>query len=67
MNEQKRMIITTEKDAARLRFLPNISDVVKDNLYVLPVRIDFLQEKKETFNQLIADYVRKNQRNSVFS
>jgi tetraacyldisaccharide 4'-kinase len=65
--DEKKMIVTTEKDAARLRFMPNVSDIIKDNLYVLPASIEFLQDKTETFNQSITDYVRKNQRNSIFS
>ena len=40
---------------------------VKKNLYILPVRINLLQDKKESFNQIILDYVRKNQRNNRLS
>lgn len=65
--KDRRIIITTEKDAARLRSHMDMSDEVKRNLYILPVRINFLQDKKELFNQIILDYVRKNQRNSRFS
>ena len=58
-------IITTEKDAARLSQAENISDAVKQNLYVLPVRITFMLDQEELFNQNIIGYVRKNSRNSI--
>ena len=58
-------IITTEKDATRLESTEGLSDEVKANLYVLPVRITFMQEQEEVFNQKIIGYVRKNSRNSI--
>ena len=57
-------IVTTEKDAARLRLLVN-DEVLKNNLYVLPVEVEFLLNQEEQFNQTITGYVRKNSRNSV--
>lgn len=59
-----RIIITTEKDAARLRFHPDMSEAVKKGLFVLPIKVDILQDKKESLNQIILDYVRENKRNS---
>ncbi|MBQ8501128.1 MAG: tetraacyldisaccharide 4'-kinase [Bacteroides sp.] len=65
--EEKRMLITTEKDAARLRDHPALGEVVKRAAYVLPIEIEFLQNQQNTFNQNIIGYVRTNSRNSCLS
>jgi tetraacyldisaccharide 4'-kinase len=58
-------IITTEKDAARLTKVQDISGEVRRNIYALPVRISFMLNQEESFNQNIIGYVRKNSRNSI--
>ena len=65
--ENKRMIVTTEKDAVRMVSHPQIPDSIKPYIYVLPIEVCFLQEQQNAFNQNILDYVRKNSRNSRFS
>ena len=62
-----RIIITTEKDATRLYGVEGLSDDVKKNIFVLPVRICFMQDQDNMFNQQIIDYVRKNSRNSILA
>lgn len=62
--EDKRMIITTEKDAARMVSHPQLPESIKPYIYVLPIEIVFLQDQQEMFNKYILDYVRKNTRNS---
>lgn len=65
---QPRLIITTEKDAARLLGTENLSSEVRDSLYALPVRISFIQkEQEEKFCEHIVGYVRKNSRNSILA
>ena len=59
-----KLIITTEKDAARLS-LHMLSDLTSSNLYVLPIEVVFLQEQQEKFNHYIIDYVSKNSRNRI--
>jgi tetraacyldisaccharide 4'-kinase len=61
------MIITTEKDAARLAWHPDLPDDVREFTLVLPVEISFLQDQQESFNLNITEYVRKNPRNSALS
>lgn len=62
------IIITTEKDATRLRALEKmLSDEVKQNLFVLPVEIRILRDEQENFNEKIKGYVLKNSRNSVLA
>ena len=60
-------IITTEKDAVRLEGAEGLHDTVKQNLYVQPIRISFMLDQEESFNQNIIGYVRKNSRNSILA
>ncbi len=59
-----KLIITTEKDAVRLRQAKGLSDEVKQAIYVLPVEVDFLLNTKEKFNEKILEYVHTHSRNS---
>ena len=61
----QKIIITTEKDASRIKFIEGFEQEVKDNMYALPVRIQFMLEQEENFNNKIINYVRKNSRNSI--
>lgn len=65
--ENKRMIITTEKDAVRMVSHPQLPETIKPYIYVLPIEIVFLQDQQALFNKYILDYVRKNSRNSRIS
>ena len=58
-------IITTEKDAARIIGLEGLSNEIKENIYILPVRITFMLNQEEKFNENSIGYVRKNSRNSI--
>ena len=64
--EENRIIITTEKDAVRLRNSPLLKKETKSHIYIQPVEIDFL-ENKALFDKTIIEYVRKNSRNSRLS
>ena len=59
------MIITTEKDAARLSTVEGLTDELRKCVYALPIRIKFMLEQEESFNQKILSYVQKNSRNSI--
>ncbi|MBR4651215.1 MAG: tetraacyldisaccharide 4'-kinase [Prevotella sp.] len=58
------VIVTTEKDAMRILDLKDLSKGVRENIYYLPISIEFLQGDENKFNQIILNYVQKNQRNS---
>ena len=62
-----RLIVTTEKDAARLAGLKELTDEVRKAIYVLPVHIRFMLEQEDNFNENIIGYVRKNSRNSILA
>ena len=53
-------VITTEKDAVRLRLLPTLNEAVKANLLVQPIEVKFLFGEAEKFNTKINDYVDAN-------
>ena len=60
-------IVTTEKDAVRIAGLEGLSKEIKENIYKLPVRIHFMQDQEEKFNENILGYVLKNSRNSILA
>ena len=66
--EGKRCLITTEKDAIRIREIMNENDFPDNRLFYLRVNVVFLNnEAGDEFNKYILDYVRENRRNSSFS
>jgi tetraacyldisaccharide 4'-kinase len=65
--ESPKVIVTTEKDATRLQNVQGLSDEVRKAIYVLPVKVSFMLEGEDTFNDKIIDYVRKNSRNSILA
>lgn len=65
--EEKRIIITTEKDAARLISHPDLSTELKPYIYTLPIKVRFISKNEQNFNQKITEYVTENSRNSSLS
>ncbi len=64
---QPRLVITTEKDAARLYEVEGLSPAVRQATYALPVKVSFMLDGEETFNETIRNYVLKNSRNSILA
>lgn len=65
---QPRIVVTTEKDAARLRGTEGLSPEFRNAVYALPVRIKFMQQgQQDMFDENIMGYVLKNSRNSILS
>ena len=62
-----RLIITTEKDAVRLKGAEGLTPEARRSLYVLPISIEFMLQGEESFNDKIIGYVRKNSRNSILA
>ncbi len=67
MEGSDKIVVTTEKDNARLFGMEGLSDEVRRNLYVLPVAVEFMLGQEEEFKDNIIDYVRKNSRNSILA
>lgn len=64
---EPRIIITTEKDAVRLRETEGVYEKVKSNMYELPIKVSFMLDQQDNFNEKIISYVRKNSRNSILA
>ena len=62
-----KLIITTEKDNARLFGNEGLSDEVRQNIFMMPVEVEFLLDQQDLFNEKIIGYVRKNSRNSILA
>lgn len=60
-----KVIVTTEKDAARLQEINELGEEIMANIIVLPIRVRFMLGQGELFNEKIISYVRKNSRNSI--
>lgn len=54
---KKAVIITTEKDAARLVDHPAVTEALRKRIYYLPTEVYFLQKQEEKFDQMVLDYV----------
>lgn len=67
LSGEKKIIITTEKDAARLTQFTNLDETIQKNIFALPIEVKFLLSQEDAFNQNIIEYVRKNKRNSKLS
>ncbi len=61
LSGEKKIIVTTEKDAARLTNSPYLCQFETAPLFVLPVSVHFHEEEK--FNKEILKYVRENSYN----
>ena len=64
---EPRLMVTTEKDAARLVSTPGLSAQVKQALVSLPIEVEFMLDGKERFDERILSYVEKNSKNSTLS
>lgn len=58
---EPRLIITTEKDAVRLKETEGLYEIVKKSIYELPIKVSFMLEQEDNFNDKIISYVRKIQ------
>ncbi|MCD8282613.1 MAG: tetraacyldisaccharide 4'-kinase [Prevotella sp.] len=53
-----KMIITTEKDASRLRHIEETNYTFADSLYILPIEVHFLRGKRAEFDNIVRTYIR---------
>jgi len=66
ISKPNKIIVTTEKDVVRFRDAPDIPDLVRQNMFYIPVGISFLNNKAAEFNRKVFDYVKKNKGNIDF-
>jgi tetraacyldisaccharide 4'-kinase len=68
VEDENKIIVTTEKDAVRFRDLAYLPENIKNIMYYLPVRVTFLNNKERiTFNKKIVEHVRNYKTNSRLS
>ncbi len=53
-------IVTTEKDAARLRGIEDLDEEFKKALFYIPIEIKFIDNQENSFTNQILTYARKN-------
>ena len=57
------LIVTTEKDAVRLRECRSFPEELKPRVFAQPIETEFLQKDITTFNTIVLRYVRESKRN----
>ena len=58
------MIVTTEKDATRIKHRKDLPQAIRNNIYAIPIVVEILDGEDKLFNKNIYDYVTENSRNS---
>jgi len=65
LKNSEKIIVMTEKDAARLRFIKKFLKELKPFIYYIPIEVTFInKEEQELFDKKIIDHVKENRRNS---
>lgn len=59
IQHKEKAVITTEKDAARLKEFEYLPHEMKRYFYYLPIEMDFFEEYKNDFNLKVQSYVNK--------
>lgn len=60
---ENKIIITTEKDSMRFKDNELLSKEIRNAMYFLPVKVEFLEQEKKSFNKKILNYVGENKSN----
>jgi tetraacyldisaccharide 4'-kinase len=63
LENERKIIITTEKDAVRFKGFSSLEEEFKQALYCLPVKVKFLVQEGKSFNKKILNYVGENKSN----
>jgi tetraacyldisaccharide 4'-kinase len=63
LSPANKLILVTEKDAARLVSNPHFPDTLKPNIFAMPIRVEILHDQETLFIQKIKNYVVENSRN----
>jgi len=59
MPAKKKIVLTTEKDAAKLRELAIEFQNIRASLYYIPVEVMFLFEGEKRFDKMVTNFCRK--------
>lgn len=58
------ILITTEKDAARIKEFTNLPDAIKSAFYYIPIEVEFLDGKQDEYYSKILEYVGESKKNN---
>ncbi len=61
---EPRILLTSEKDFARLQVHRNLSNNFNEHLFVIPIEVEIFNNEEKLFIQKIENYVRENSTNS---
>ncbi|MBQ8336513.1 MAG: tetraacyldisaccharide 4'-kinase [Bacteroidaceae bacterium] len=64
LQDGNRIIVTTEKDAARISCHEDVPETLKEHIYVMPIEVEIMFNEEKLFNQILEDYVTENSRDS---
>jgi tetraacyldisaccharide 4'-kinase len=67
IKNEKKIIVTSEKDAVRLQADSFFTEKIKASLYYLPIEVVFQQEQEQLFIQKIENHVRNFKRNRILA
>jgi len=59
----RKIFVTTEKDMVRFRDFGTVSEVIRKNMYYIPLKVSFLNNAGIDFDKKILNYVRENKSN----
>jgi tetraacyldisaccharide 4'-kinase len=59
----RKVLITTEKDMVRFRDLETVPEIIRQNMYYIPVKVSFLKNTGKEFDRKILNYVSQNKSN----
>jgi len=62
VDNQSKLIVVTDKDAVRLINNSYLPDSLKKHIFVIPVKVELLNDQTALFTTKIIDYVRENKR-----
>lgn len=65
MPAKNRVIVTTAKDAMKLRQFTNLDEELKAAMYFIPVGVAFCESDEKSFNHQIINYVRNNRPDNI--
>jgi len=63
LSSNRKIIITTEKDMVRFRDFGAVPEIIRKNMYYIPLKISFLNNAGKDFDKKILNYVRENKSN----
>jgi len=63
ISNPNKIIITTEKDAMRIRNNPAFPKLLRNRIYYIPLSVSFMLNQEESFNKQIYDYVGRSKKN----